>query len=177
MLNIDLTLLRDPKRFQNMCFHLARYEFADAIPLSESWDGGWDVVVFGSPDGGDVVFQCKFAKDPNRAKRKILASLDTMLKNGRHTARWILCLPVDPSAVFLRWLRKELENRGLNGHVWAKSELVARLEQHTDVVDTFFYPVLAELASNFRSEHLELFRLQQKANLCGAIAQHAPAWL
>ena len=137
MLNVDLTLLRDPKRFQDMCFRLARYEFSDAVPLSETWDGGWDVVVFGSRDSGDVVFQCKFTKDLMRAKRKIVASLDSMMKNGRHTARWILCVPVNPSAIFVVWLRKELENRGLDGHVWARSELIARLEQHPDVVDTF----------------------------------------
>jgi len=159
VLNVDLTLLRDPKRFQDMCFRLARYEFPDAVPLSETWDGGWDVVVFGSRDSGDVVFQCKFTKDLIRAKHKIVASLDSMMKNGRHTARWILCVPVNPSAVFVVWLRKELENRGLDGHVWARSELIARLEQHPDVVDTFFFPVLSELASNFHSEHLELFKL------------------
>ena len=159
MFNLDLTLLRDPKRFQDMCFRLARYEFAGALPLSESWDGGWDVVVFGSPDSGDVVFQCKFTKDLAKAKGKILKSLDTMLKNGRYTARWILCIPVNPSAVFVRWLRNQLESRGLEGDIWAKSELIARLEQHPDVMDTFFYPVLSELAASFRSEHLELFKL------------------
>ena len=127
VLNVDLTLLRDPKRFQEMCFRLARYEFPDAIPLSETWDGGWDVVVFGSRDSGDVVFQCKFTRDLIRAKRKIVASLDSMMKNGRHTARWILCVPVNPSAIFVVWLRKELENRGLDGHVWARSELIACL--------------------------------------------------
>ena len=157
--NIDLTLLRDPKRFQELCFRLARYEFPDAIPVAETWDGGADVVVFGSRGSGDVVFQCKFTKDLIGSKRKILNSLDTLAKRGRNTACWILCVPVNPSGVFTNWLRSELEVRGLEGQIWAKSELVARLEQHRDVLETFFYPLFSELASNFRSEHLELFKL------------------
>jgi hypothetical protein len=159
VLNLDITLLRDPKRFQDMCFRLARYEFPDSIPLSESWDGGGDVVVFDSHGTGDVVFQCKFAKNLIAAKPKIAASLDAMLKNGRRTACWILCVPVNPSAVFMNWLRSELEKRGVNGHVWAKGELIARLEQHPDVIDTFFYSVFSELAAYFRSAHLKLFKL------------------
>jgi len=159
VLNLDLTLLGDSKRFQDMCFRLARYEFPDAIGLSESWDGGRDVVVLASPRTGDVVFQCKFVKDLIAAKSKISASLDTLVKNGRGTARWILCVPVDPSGVFINWMQDEIERRGIKGHLWTRSELLARLEQHPDVVDTFFYPVFSELASHFRSGQVELFKL------------------
>ena len=159
MLNLDLMLLGDPKRFQQMCFRLARYEFSSAVALSESWDGGADVAVFASRNTGDVVLQCKFTKDLIAAKSKIAASLDTLLKNGRSTAQWILCVPVNPSMLFMNWLRSEFEKRGVNGHVWTRSELIARLEEHPDVVDAFFYPAFFELASHFRSEHLELFKL------------------
>ena len=48
---------------------------------------------------------------------------------------------------------------GIEGSLWARSELLVRLEQHPDVLETFFYSVFAELASHFRSEHLELFKL------------------
>jgi hypothetical protein len=159
VLDLDLTQLRDPKRFQDMCFRLVRYEFPDAIGLSESWDGGRDVVVLASRSIGDVVFQCKFMKNLVAAKTKIVASLDTLVKNGRRTARWILCVPVDPSGTFLNWLQRELEERGIEGHLWARNELLMRLEQHPDVVENFFYPIFSELASHFRSDHLELFRL------------------
>ena len=158
MLDLDLTLLRDPKRFEKMCFRLARYEFADAIPVADSWDGGRDTVFFGSSKG-DVVFQCKFTKDLIAAKPKIVASLDALQRGKYRTACWILCVPVNPSAVFLDWLRHEVDRRNLTGHVWARDELLARLEQHHDVVETFFYPIFAELEVFFRSESLELFRL------------------
>lgn len=161
MLDLDLTLLRHPKRFQDMCFRLARYEFPNAIPLAQSWDGGRDVVVFGEPSrgSGEVVFQCKFTKDLLAAKSKIAASLDALAQNDGPVARWILCVPVDPSGVFMNWLKEELAERGIAGHVWARGELIARLERHPDVLEAFFYPVLAELASCFRTDHLELFKL------------------
>lgn len=46
MLDLDLTLLREPKRFEEMCLQLAQYEVPDAMPLAASWDGGRDLVVF-----------------------------------------------------------------------------------------------------------------------------------
>jgi hypothetical protein len=159
VLDLDLTLLRNSKRFEDLCFRLARYEFPDAMSLSESWDGGRDIVVFTSRGAGDVVFQCKFTKNLLAAKAKIASSLDSLVKNGRRTARWILCVPVDPSGIFANWVRRELEKRHINGRLWARSELLARLEKHPDVVDTFFYPIYSELASHFRSDQLELFRL------------------
>lgn len=158
MLDLDLTLLRDPKRFQEMCFRLARYEFAGVVPLSDSWDGGRDIV-FCDPDRGEVAFQCKFVKDLIAAKAKITASLDALLKSRHCTAYWILCVPVNPSAIFLDWLRSELDKRHLRGILWGREELLARLEEHHDVIETFFYPIFAELEVYFRSERLELFRL------------------
>jgi hypothetical protein len=161
VLDLDLTLLRGPKRFEQMCFRLARYEFPDVMPLAESWDGGRDLVVFQQAQGqnGDVVFQCKFIKNLIAAKRKIAASLDALIKNGRRTARWILCVPVEPSGIFMNWLNSELAKRHIVGSLWGRSELLARLENHRDVLDTFFYSTFAELASHFRSAHLELFKL------------------
>jgi hypothetical protein len=161
VLNLDLLLLRDANRFEEMCFRLARYEFPNVIPLAQSWDGGRDLVVFKQPSGhnGDVVFQCKFVKNLIAAKHKIAKSLDALVKNGCHTAQWILCVPVEPSGIFMDWLNGELKDRGIAGSLWARSELLIRLEQHRDVLETFFYSVFAELATHFRSDHLELYKL------------------
>ncbi len=159
MLDVDLKLLRDDRRFEQMCFRLARYEFQGVMTLAQTWDGGRDVVSF-NDRGGDVVFQCKFTDDLAAAKPKILASLDSLRRNGRQISSWILCVPIDPSGVFMDWLRGEVEGRGMAGTVWGRSELLARLEQHRDVLETFFYGVYAELALLFRTEHLELFQLK-----------------
>jgi len=40
-----------------------------------------------------------------------------------------------------------------------RGELIARLEQHQDVLECFFYPTFAELAASFRTECLELFNM------------------
>jgi len=161
MLDLDLTLLREPKRFEDMCFRLARYEFPDVVPLAQSWDGGRDLVIFGQAHNGnaDVVFQCKFIKDLTAAKPKITKSLDALAKSGRRMGLWILCVPVEPSGLFMDWLKGELANRHVEGALWARDELLVRLEQHPDVIETFFYPVYAELAAHFRTDKLELFRL------------------
>jgi len=165
LLNLNLMLLGDAKRFQEMCFRLARYEFPKAVPLAESWDGGRDIVVFSrNPEDGDVVFQCKFIEDLAVSKPKIRQSLDALLKNGRRTALWILCVPVNPSGLFMNWLNAELEDRGVSGFVWGKSELMLRLEQHRDVVENFFSSALAELSTWFHTERLDLFRLSLDEN-------------
>jgi hypothetical protein len=161
MLDLDLTLLREPKRFEDMCFRLARYEFPEVVSLAPSWDGGRDLVVFGRAHNGnaDVVFQCKFVKNLATAKPKIKESLDALAKSGRRAALWILCVPVKPSGRFMNWLQGELDERDIEGCLWSRDDLLLRLEQHPDVTQTFFYTVYAELADHFRSENLELFKL------------------
>lgn len=160
MLGLDLMLLGDWRRFEQMCFRLARYEFPRAVALARSWDGGRDVVAFNLSDtAGDVVFQCKFTEDLLGTKGKIAASLNALRKNNRRTVRWILCVPVDPSGIFINWLQGELGALGVAGEVWGRSELLARLDRHRDVLESFFYGVYAELRSLFRTEHLDLFRL------------------
>lgn len=59
----------------------------------------------------------------------------------------------------MNWLMHELEERGIAGSLWARSELLVRLKQHPDVSETFFYSVFADLSSHLRSEHLELYKL------------------
>lgn len=161
MLPLDLTVLRDPKRFESMCFQLARYEFPHVVPTGSSWDGGRDLIVFGQTreDNGDTVFQCKFSSRLSAIKPKIVSALDGLLRCGRQTAFWILCLPVDPSEVFLNWLYTELKGRGLKGTVWGRSELLTRLEQHPDILETYFYSLYAGLASRFRRADIQPFRL------------------
>jgi hypothetical protein len=75
---LDITRLGSAKRFEKMCHRLALYEFRDATALAASWDGGRDVVVFGSSTAGDMVFQCKFTSDLIGAKAKIAQSLDAI---------------------------------------------------------------------------------------------------
>ena len=57
------------------------------------------------------------------------------------------------------WLSGELQARDIKGSLWGRSELLFQLEQHRDVLETFFYPVFAELAAYFRSGDLELYKL------------------
>lgn len=159
MLNLDLAVLGSPTRFQSMCLRLARYDFPKEVAVAPSWDGGRDAVILGSAAYGDIVIQCKFIHSLTQAKPKIIKSLDALATNGRPTRKWILCLPVDPSGVFLNWLSGQLAERRIKWDLWGRSELLIRLEQHRDVLETFFYPVVSELASYFRTDHLELYRL------------------
>jgi len=46
-LPLDLGILESDKRFQTMCYYLARKEFPRAIPVAHgSWDGGRDILCF-----------------------------------------------------------------------------------------------------------------------------------
>ncbi|MEZ5404580.1 MAG: hypothetical protein R2729_33185 [Bryobacteraceae bacterium] len=162
-LPLDLGMLESDERFQSMCFRLARKEFPQAIPVAHgSWDGGRDVVSF-STDAGDVMWQCKFTKRSlTELKPKIVESLNA-LKESRPVAKWILCLPVDGSGVFLDWLRETISVQYPFIHaweVWGRQELLDRLAQHQDVLEMFFFPVWKALEERFRTEELELVRYE-----------------
>jgi hypothetical protein len=78
----------------------------------------------------------------------------------RKVARWILCLPVDPTGVFLEWLRQAFVGRSVHFEVWGKTELLMMLEQNPDVLQSFFSEPYAELRAHFRTDELELVRVK-----------------
>jgi hypothetical protein len=169
-LRLDLMALESPSRFQAMCFRLARRRFPNATPINfASWDQGCDIIEFSPSSGrGDVVWQCKFTRDLGAATRRAVQnsveSLDKHRTAGRPSrrkiARWILCLPVDPTGVFLAWLRQALVGRSTKVEVWGKTELLLMLEKNPDILESFFYEVYAELRAHFRTDELELVRLK-----------------
>lgn len=164
MLDLDLLALRNPERFQQMCLRLARYEYPTTYALAYgAHDGGRDGVALLDPRkkrARVVVFQSKFVPHPSRAKRKIVESLDALKDAPHPIALWILCLPVDPTGVFMDWLTVEARKRGRRFAVWGRTELLRRLEVHRDVIDVFFHGVHAELSRYFRSASLELFQIK-----------------
>jgi hypothetical protein len=163
MLDLDLMLLRNPERFQHMCTRLARYEYPTTKPVAYSThDGGRDAIALLGVDPVEmVVFQCKFVAQPSKAKRQVLESLDALdqRETGCPIVHWILCLPVDPTGVFIDWLAIQTEKRQRSHEIWGRTELLARLERHPDVIDAFFYGVYSELSQYFRSTRLELFKM------------------
>lgn len=84
MLKLDLMRLGDAKRFQEMCFRLARVAFPHAAPMAfASWDRGSDIVAFQELADrrgkirGDTIWQCKFTKSLGaNTKRAVLESLE-----------------------------------------------------------------------------------------------------
>lgn len=164
MLDLDLLLLNNDKRFQNMCYRLAQREFPSAIPmLFESWDGGRDIFNFGQDGEPDIIWQCKFvSRIDNNLKKAIEASLKKLRVNRLKSdgARWILCMPKDPTAPFFEWLTDVTRQNGLLLAIWGRSALLEKLESHPDLVETFFFPVFAELQKHFRTDALELIKLR-----------------
>jgi hypothetical protein len=160
-LPLDLGLLESDKRFQEMCFYLARKEFPGAIPVAHgSWDGGRDIVLFAN-QSCDVVWQCKFThRSLSELKPKIVESLRALDRSHR-LAKWILCVSVDGSGIFLDWLRDTVAAECPFIAGWElgdKQQLLERLERYPDVLEMFFYPVWKALESRFRTEELELVR-------------------
>ncbi len=156
-LPLDLTLLESDKKFEQFCFRLARKEFPDAIPVGfASWDGGRDILAF-NYGNGDVVWQCKFTRSLSTIKPKIVESL-RVLDPSRDISKWVLCLPVDASGVFLDWLRAIMADYAFihSWEVWGREKLLERLDRHPDVLEVFFYPIWKSLESRFRTDELEL---------------------
>jgi hypothetical protein len=158
-LPLDLTLLESDRKFEQFCFRLALKEFPHAIPVAfASWDGGRDILAFNYGQG-DVVWQCKFTRNLNRIKPKIVESLRA-LDPARKISKWVLCLPVDASGKFLDWLRTVISELSFiaSWEIWGKEALLERLDRHHDVLEVFFYPVWKTLESRFRTDELELIR-------------------
>lgn len=166
VMDIDLFLLGDWKRFESLCFHLARAgEEGFSVPLGLGPDEGRDIVVYlNTKDGKPAVFkvlQCKYTKDlGSNTKKSIRASLNSLKIHSIQPIEWILCLPVDPSGSFLSWLEKEMADRGLPWKLWGKAEITAKLHEAPDVFQQFFYPAYAELRETFVAEDVELVRLE-----------------
>ncbi len=160
MLNIDLLLLDNDHRFQDLCWRLAAREFSCPLPLNVgSWDGGRDIRAFSENDGTEVVWQCKFVRRlDHNLRRSILKSLDALAEQPIRApiSKWILCIPLDPTEPFHTWLAQELGTRGLSLGLWSKRVLLEKLERHRDIVETFFYPVFSELRRYFQTDDLEL---------------------
>lgn len=74
MLDLDLLALRNPERFQDMCFRLAQYEHPEMKALAFSThDGGRDGEALIDPLAKRpraVVLQSKFVAHPSRAKKQ-----------------------------------------------------------------------------------------------------------
>jgi hypothetical protein len=160
-LQLDLGLLESDRRFQSMCFRLAAREFPGAVPFAHgSWDGGRDIVLFGQKSG-DIVWQCKFTqRSLSELKPQILESLRA-LDPSRPLAKWILCVSVDGSGMFLDWLRMTIETefRFIPAwELWDRQQLLIKLEVSPDIVQIFFLPVWKSLETIFRTEELELVR-------------------
>jgi hypothetical protein len=162
-LPLDLGMLESDKRFQTMCYYLARKEFPRAIPVAHgSWDGGRDIICFSS-DAGDIVWQCKFTqRNLSELKPKIIESL-AALNPLRLVAKWILCVSLDGSGVFLDWLRETITADYpfiTDWELWGKQLLLERIEKYPDILEMFFYPAWKALESRFRTEELELIRYE-----------------
>lgn len=157
-LPLDLQMLESDARFQLMCWYLARKEFPRAIPVAHgSWDGGRDIVNFASADG-DVVWQCKFTRRSlSELQRQLMESLNA-LQPAKPIAKWILCVSVEASGRFHDWLRETMTAFPFirSFEVWDKTQLLARLDRHPDVLAMFFYSVWKALEERFRTEELEL---------------------
>jgi len=162
-LPVDLYLLETWQRFQEFCFQLARAEHGYAVGMSTTWDGGRDVSVYGHVEGKTVelvALQCKFVRSLGAdTKRSIRASLDAV-DNIQRPGKWILCLPMDPTAPFLNWFKVEMERRGMLWEVWGRLEILARLKEHPHIFHTFFYCVFADLERAFVRDTLELIRFE-----------------
>lgn len=173
-LDLDLLLLETHQRFETFCLRLAKREFPRVMAIAGAWDRGRDLALYtylhdymaskegGGPGDGDVIWQCKFVRRlDSTAKKSILESIAAV--EDHHyvpVTRWILCVPVDPTEPFMQWLREQVEPRGWQWEVWGRRTLLEKLSAHSDLVETFFYPVYEQLRRHFAIEKLELFSLR-----------------
>lgn len=162
-------MLQSDKRFQEMCYYLARKEFPHAIHVAHgSWDGGRDIVVFADKQG-DTVWQCKYTqRSLSELKPQIVESLNS-LDPSRRIAKWILCVSVEGSGAFLDWLREKISHNYpfiSTWEVWDKQVIIGRLDRNPEVLEMFFYPIWKALESRFRTEELELVQYELDTD-CG----------
>jgi hypothetical protein len=168
MLKLDLLKLETPERFEQFCARLARREYPDSLCVAGSWDGGRDILRL-VPHAGtetldhEVIWQVKFIRRLDATtKRSIEESLRSALDlPNSKIGKWILCIPVKPSGTFHDWLARKMSAAGItNWEIWGADTLLEKLEANRDLLETFFYPVYAELQRYFAVEKLELHSLR-----------------
>lgn len=166
MLDLDFTKLSGGEQFETLCARLARRIYPGTTALSyAAWDGGRDVVCCSvSPSGElvhEVVWQAKFTEDlGSNTKQSILKSIEKLMSlNGVVVKEWILCIPVDPTGVFFDWLHS-VTPTDWHVSIWGRTELSALLEEHSDIMEAFFYPIFEDVRRLFLTEKLELLRVQ-----------------
>lgn len=156
--------IESPERFQLLCSRLARREFPNAMPVNfSSWDGGRDILLCPTFDKGiikhDTVWQVKFTRNlgatTKRAIQESIASITN--QDNMEIAKWILCMPVEPTGKFLNWLATQIPTNW-EWQVWGKAIITELLEKNPDITHAFFYPVYEELRNHFAVENLELER-------------------
>jgi hypothetical protein len=174
-LDVDLHLLGTYERFEQFCLRLAKREFPGVMAMAGPYDEGRDLTLLHHVSqlqrskkrrrkkiDGDIVWQCKFVRrlDAN-LKRSIKKSIAAVRDHGDvPVTKWILCLPIDPTGTFIRWLRAEIEPKGWDWEVWGRKTLLDKLGQHSDLIETYFYSVYEQLRRHFAIEHLELLQLE-----------------
>lgn len=173
----------------------AEYPSAIAVAMGSWDRGRDIHELAGSNGKEEVVWQCKFTTDlGDNTRRAIIGSLETLagrfspdprveranmkqlptrnrlrmarsMKRRRHIDDWILCLPVDPTGVFVDWVRTIVAKYPFIKHmsIWGKRELLRRLERRPDIVHLFFYSQYVELREHFETEELELIRFKLAA--------------
>lgn len=107
----------------------------------------------------EAVWQAKFTSRLDAStKRAISKSIAALRDRGDiDVGRWILCLPVDPTGVFLDWLTREVPSQW-RWEVWGATRLLEILEANPDVTEAFFYAPYEELRQFFAFDKLELVR-------------------
>jgi hypothetical protein len=155
---LDLNVLT-PEAFQSMCYRLAQREHNDAIPVNfASWDGGRDIVSLGT-ETGDFVFQCKLMRSAHfsKLKHRVLDSLRA-LDPRNPIARWTLCVSNDPTGPFIDWLRETLREFPFiaEWRLWGRSELLCRLDDNTDILQSTFFTTWMALRQRFQLDDVEL---------------------
>lgn len=108
----------------------------------------------------EVVWQAKFTNRLDATtKRSVRESIAAITERADVVVRkWVLCLPIDPTGVFLDWLAKELPSAWTH-EVWGATILLEKLEANPAITEAFFYGAYEELRQYFAVEKLELVRL------------------
>lgn len=164
MLQLDLQLLENDRRFEKFCYDLIQIDFPGAIPLfAGSWDGGRDILYFDDSNSGEInfVWQCKYTQQANTSslKQKVIASLES-LNPEIPILKWVLCLSSEYSGVFFDWLWNTIHRFNFikSFEIWGKTQLLRRLEKQPELLHMYFYRSYKELEQYFCTEELELVK-------------------
>jgi hypothetical protein len=158
-MEVDVTQIGEPKKFEKMCTDLLYRTYPDIKPIEGAGgDDGIDSFA-GYLNGCLVVFQYKYLPgrlDSSR-KKQILDSLNTAITKNPGLKEWTLIIPTVFTIDEQKWFEVEvIQKNNIKIDYWGKQKIEAEISKNQTLLERYFSSSLMNAAKKLIKQCLFL---------------------